>query len=243
MAEKQQEELAQIFAQMSGVLFSEETTQTALDLVSRLAHETLAGTAGAGVTLTREGSEYTASYSDEISKRADTLQYELDEGPCLSTFRERRTHRIDDVSSETRWPRWCAAVQELGMASVVSAPLMVRDESIGAVKVYSRNKSNYDERDEAVMQMFGDQAAIVLANAQAFTSAGDLTEQLKEALKTREMIGEAKGILMEREGVSSEEAFAMLRQASQNSNLKLRDIARELAERTVKRHEQAEDAS
>ncbi len=228
-------ELTDVFARMSALLFNEETLQSTLDLVSALAHETLVRTAGAGVTMVDQGRKYTAAYSDEIAKEADSLQYEYDEGPCLSAWKEQQVFRIDWMPGETRWPRWAPAVAELGMISTLSVPLIVHDRSIGAIKVYSRNRSNYDERDERVLAMFARQAAIVLANARAFTDARQLSEQLKDALKSREWIGEAKGILMEREGVDEEAAFAMLRQASQHENIKLREIAEELVRRTARR--------
>ncbi len=122
-------QLSDLFARLSGLLFSEETVQSALDLTASLAHEALPGTAGAGVTLIRDGKKLTAAYSDEVVKIADSLQYDLDEGPCLSAWKDNQPYRIDSMEREERWPRWAPAARGLGMRSAISVPLVVRGTS------------------------------------------------------------------------------------------------------------------
>jgi hypothetical protein len=101
------EELAGVFTQMSGLLLSQETVDTALHTVATLAQATLAGTVAAGVTLVdTQGRKTTAAASDALAERADALQYELDEGPCLTAWAERTLVRVDDVDHDERWPRW-----------------------------------------------------------------------------------------------------------------------------------------
>lgn len=124
-----------------------------------------------------------------------------------------------------RWVRWTSAAAGMGIASSLSAPVTARGHALGAMKVYSPRAHEYDERDERVLQMFADQAAIMLSNVLEFTDARNTIAQLKEAIETRDVIGMAKGILMSREGVDPERALEMLRTASQGENVKLRDIA------------------
>jgi GAF domain-containing protein len=225
-------DLTEIMTRLAGLLFSEETLQSALELTSQLSRQTLPGTVGAGVTLVSEGKEYTAAYTDTIVERADALQYDLDEGPCLTAWRQNTIVRIDDMAAEQRWPRWTPGAAAIGLQSVLSAPLRVSAQAMGAIKVYSDNPAAYDDADESILQMLSDQAAIVLANVQGYFEAQLVSEQLKEALVSRGTIGQAKGILMEREGLGDEAAFAMLRQASQTKNIKLRDIAQAIVETT-----------
>lgn len=233
----ERDELTDVFARLSGLLFSEETLQSALDVAVQLAKDVLPEVAGAGVTLVREGKKVTAAYTDDVVKDADTLQYELDEGPCLAAWHDATSYRIDSMADETRWPRWAPAAAAMGMASSISVPLLVRGDSIGAMKVYSTHPMAYDDSHVRQLQMFAEQAAIVLANVQSYVQTQELSDHLKEALKTRQLIGQATGIVMAREGVSAEEAFAMLRQASQNANVKLRDIAKNLVEGATQRRE------
>lgn len=241
MAQSDRLDLTEIMTRLAGLLFSEETLQSALDLTSRLARDVLPQTVGAGVTLIRDGRKYTAAYTDELVERADSLQYDLDEGPCLTSWRDNTIVRIDDMSTEERWPRWTPAGRSIGLGSSLSAPLRAREEALGAIKVYSREVASYDAAHEPILQMLADQAGIVLANVQGYVEAQELSEQLKDALRSRDVIGQAKGILMEKEGIDDEAAFAMLRQASQTQNIKLRDIAMAIVETTRGRAADADE--
>jgi len=232
VAESDRLDLTEVMTRLAGLLFSEETLQSALDLTTRLSRNVLPQTVGAGVTLIREGRPHTAAYSDELVERADALQYELDEGPCLSAWRENAIFRIDDMTTEQRWSRWTPRGASLGLRSSLSAPLRARREVTGAIKVYSDQVGAYDDVHEAILQMLADQAGVVIANVQGYVEAQELSEQLKDALRSRDVIGQAKGILMEKEGIDDEAAFAMLRQASQTRNIKLRDIAQSIVETT-----------
>ncbi len=120
------DELSLVFARMSGLLLSQETVGTALDLVTSLAKDTIPGSLGAGVTLTNErGRKMTAGASDPRVERADALQYELEEGPCLTAWAQRELVHVDDMVAEKRWPRWCPLAYELGMRAAMSAPLLL----------------------------------------------------------------------------------------------------------------------
>jgi GAF domain-containing protein len=114
----------------------------------------------------------------------------------------------------------------------LSVPLTVDQRPLGMLRVYSETEGALDETPGHLVEAFAGQASVVLANALAYTTVEQQNAQLYDALASRETIGKAIGILMEREGLTDEEAFSMLRAASQNSNIKLRDIASELLART-----------
>jgi GAF domain-containing protein len=129
-------------------VLSRETVDTALQLVTTLAATATAGTLGSAVTVVDQHGKRSRAASNAAAEEADALQYRFDEGPCLTAWRTRGPVRIDDTSTDGRWPRWNAAASELGVRSVLSAPLLVGEESIGAMKVYCERPHNYGPHDE-----------------------------------------------------------------------------------------------
>jgi len=223
-------ELAALLAQLGAVMLSTETIGTTVELVTSLAVQTIPGTAGAGVSLVDARVKRSVAPSHAIVERADQLQYELDDGPCLTAARDRVTVRIDDMTDEPRWPSWTAAVRDVGVRSMLSVPLVAGGAGIGAIKVYSSQPSAYEGRAEHVLELFARQAAILLANAQTLTDARQVNTQLTDALQSRDVIGQAKGILLARGAVDDRAAFAMLVNASQQANTKLHAVARQLVD-------------
>jgi len=230
------DELSAVFARMSGLLLSEETVNTAVGLVTALATDAIPGAVGAGVTLVDErGGKTTSGASDPVVEKADSMQYELDEGPCLTAWAQRALVRLDDVGSDRRWPRWCRAVDPLGLRAALSVPLVAGDRALGAVKVYARLPGAFDRQAEHLLVMFAAQAAILLANVQSVDSARRLSDGLKDALRSRDVIATAKGILMAREGIAEELAFAVLVAGAQREHKTLRDAAQAVVGSTVRR--------
>jgi len=213
---------------MSGLLLSRETVDTALQLVTTLAATTTAGTLGAAVTLIDGHGKRSKAASNETVEQADALQYELDEGPCLTAWRTRDVVRIDDTTADGRWPQWCEAVSRLGVRSVLSAPMLVGDESIGAMKVYCERPVNYGPHDEQVLRLLAAQAAILLANTQSLQAARRLSRQLTDALGSRDVIAQATGVLLAQGAAGPEEAFATLAATARRSDRSVEDVARAL---------------
>lgn len=220
--------VAAMVAQLGGVLLSVETVQSAVELVTRLAAETIPGTAGAGVTLVDRHGHRTTAASSPLVADADSLQYSFESGPCLTAWSEQVPVRVDDLAAETRWPQWTAAASDLGVQSVLSVPLLSPTTSVGAMKVYSHRAHTYDHRSEEVLSLFAEQAAVLLANMLTLADARTLTAQLNDALQTRDVIGQAEGVLMARGAEDEHAAFALLVSASQRSNVRVNDVARRL---------------
>src|SRR3954454_17628464 len=130
-------EFSAALSHLAGLVLSRETVDTGVALVTTLAETAIAGTAGAGVTIVDEQGRRSKAASNEIVEQADALQYELDEGPCLTAWRTRQLVRVDDTGTDPRFPRWSAPVGRRGVRSVLSVPLVVDDETLGAIKVYS----------------------------------------------------------------------------------------------------------
>lgn len=223
------DELATVYARMSGLLLSQETVQTMVELVTDLSTRAITSATGCAVSLMDErGRRTTTGSTDPAVAAADDLQYELDEGPCMTAWREQIVVRVDSTATDTRWPRWAERTQALNVAAALSAPMHAGGETLGAMKVYSDRPDAFDEADEQLLVRFAAQAAIALANMQSLDSARQLSEGLKAALSTRDVIATAKGVLMARDGVDAQTAFAMLVSVSQRENRKLHDVAADL---------------
>ena len=222
-------DLGWALSQMTGLVLSRETVDTALALVTRLAATTTAGTLGSAVTIVDEHGQRSLAASNQIAEQADALQYQFDEGPCLTALRTKQLVRIDDTTTDARWPRWNQAVSELGVRSVLSAPLQATgEEPAGAMKVYSERPGNYGPHDDHVMGLLAAQAAILLANSQSLQQARRLSRQLTDAVGGRDTIAAATGVLLARGASSREDAFAALAATARESGRTVQDVAHAL---------------
>jgi len=217
------------------LLSSEETAQEPLQRVSELALATIEGADGVGVTLVDNGNAKTTAATDDFTLKIDGDQYENGEGPCLEAYETKRTIFVKDIEADGRWPAFARAASRDGLASSMSFPISVRDKGAGALNIYARTKNAFGDKSRAVGELFASQASVALTNAQVYAASLTLAEQLREAIKSREIIGQAKGLLMAREGVSDDEAFEMLKRVSQNQNVKLRDIAQKIVDDAAKK--------
>ena len=172
---------------------------------------------------TRRGVESQAATS-EVVLAGDELQYELGEGPCLDSLREQETVVSNDIVRDPRWPRWGPAANErYGVAAMLSVLLFTEDATYGALNLYSDRVDAYDRQDVALAQALAAHLAVALA-------AGRQIDQRSTAMLSRTVIGQAEGILMERFHLTAEQAFTVLSRLSQDTNRKLVDLSRELAE-------------
>ncbi|RZU31566.1 GAF and ANTAR domain-containing protein [Blastococcus saxobsidens] len=228
-------ELAGVFARMSGLLLSEETVETSLTLLSSLAHETVPGSCGAGVSVIEGGRRTSAGSTDDRVRDADGLQYELDEGPCLAATAQRELVVVDDLRAERRWPRWTAAVAPLGLHAALSAPLVAGDTTVGAIKVYADHPGAFDTRSRELLVMFSAQAALLVANVQSAERAMRLSEAMRQAVRDRDLVGIAKGVLIGRHGIDEEAALRMLVARSQHDGILLAGAARAVVDSAVRR--------
>jgi GAF domain-containing protein len=212
--------------ELTGLLLEESSLLGLLEQVLELTAEAVDSCAAVSVTVVDERGRYvTAAASSEDARRIDTTQYELDEGPCIESLHTGEVNYLADVLSEPRWPAFCARARELGYRTVLAVPLTAGSDTIGALNVFAGGPNGLSDEDIALTGRIAAPAATTLANARAFGSVSRLAGQLQEALESRALIEQAKGIVMARERCSSDDAFELLRQASQTSNRKLRDVA------------------
>jgi len=221
---------------LSRALLTEDSNlQAGLRRIAEAGCALLRNCAGASVTIIEHSSPATVGATNELAMAIDQSQYEVDDGPCLSAARESRTIRIDDVSVEGRWPHYRTAAVNAGILSTLALPLHLETESYrGGLNIYGQVPGAFGDDDEQLASMFADQASIIVANTRAYWAAFEMTRNLTAAMESREVIEQAKGVLMVTHRLSADGAFDRLRQRSQAENRKLRDIARETVDDAIR---------
>ena len=197
--------------------------QPTLDAIARTAVETISPASYAGVNLYERGTFVPQAVSGDPPLALDVLQQETGTGPCIDSSRDQVTIRVDDMTTETRWPRYAELALSHKVASMLCVPLSVDDQQLGSVSLYATERAAFSLADEYLARLFAVQAALALAEARR-------ADQMRQALANRDAIGQAKGILMERHRITADEAFILLSERSQQVNRKLADVARRLTE-------------
>jgi GAF domain-containing protein len=230
----EQEAVRQSLRALTQFLVNDGTLGDTLRRVSEMACA-VTPAAYAGITLMVEGKAQTGVFTHPDAPEIDEAQYQSGEGPCMYAFRDQTVYRIESTATDERWPEFARTALSHNIHSTLSLPLTARGEGLGALNLYAQTDGAFSESHEQLAIIFADQASIVLANAQVYWDARELGENLSEAIKTREVISQAVGILMAVGGRSPDAAFKMLSSASQRENRKVRDIASEIVTRTVER--------
>jgi GAF domain-containing protein len=219
---------------LSRFLVAQSSMGETLHRVTEITTQAIPRSHMAGITLLGDdGKPRTGVFTDDDAPEIDSAQYESGRGPCLDSWRLTRVIRLDDMEKATvDYPEFAKAAQGHGILSTLSLPLIAGEQGIGALNLYSRARAGFTTEDEEVGQQLAAAAAIVLANASAYWGASQLSEQLSEAMRSRAVIEQAKGMLMARSPqMTADDAFELLRKASQRENVKLRDIAQRIVER------------
>jgi GAF domain-containing protein len=218
-------ELAQTFASIARSLLARSGIEETLHEICLLAVEVIEGCDHAGVSLVEGRRVTTRGASDPLPEAVDAQQYATDEGPCLDAIRDHEVVELHDLATEARWPDFCAAARKEGVGAMLAFKLFADEETLGALNLYADTPGAFSSSETAreVGAVFAAHAAVALAAARE-------RRHLEEALATRSSISVAMGLIMAREGVSEDEAFRILRRASQRTNLKLRELASRMTE-------------
>ncbi|HLK01929.1 MAG TPA: GAF and ANTAR domain-containing protein [Streptosporangiaceae bacterium] len=184
---------------------------------------TLATSAACAVMMRPNGRLVTAACSDPLVEKIDQTQYQLGNGPCLHALRDVEVVSVSDTAAEGRWPEFQARAAQAGIRSCLSVPFGTAAKA--AVNFYSRTAGAFGEREMRRAAEFADEASGALAVAERLAALADTNVQLRASMATRTIIDTAIGIMIEREHRTREQAFDELKSASQNSNVKLRELA------------------
>ena len=211
---------------LAETMFAAGDVTATLQQVVNLAAESLEGCDHAGVFVT-EGNRITApAATDPVAVGLDALQLRLGEGPCLDVIaRGGGAIYADDLADASPWPAWAPGAVRAGVRSVLA--VAVRG---GALNCYGVYPQAFGIVDRGKAQILATLAGLALTTAEGRQVAETRAGNLELALGTRELIGQAQGILMERERISADQAFDILRRSSQHLNIKLRDVAQRLVD-------------
>jgi GAF domain-containing protein len=215
--------------ELAGLMLKEESLEATLARVASLASRTIPGCTAASVTMLRKGQFSTPVATSDSALKADQAQYRADAGPCVESVRGGVIERVHDMADESRWPEFVEAAARVGFGSSMSLPLGVEGVASGALNLYASEPSAFAEADQEVAVLFAEQAGLACVTAERYWGTQSVVEQLEEALKSRDVIGQAKGVLMAQRKITETEAFDVLRTTSQRLNIKLRDLAEQVA--------------
>ena len=226
-------DLAALYSEVGQQLASHPNADDALAAVTRTAAVYVPGAEYAGLTTYRDGKLETVEPTDPIVNQVDAIQYELRTGPCVDAVLEDAIFRAGDLRNDMRWPDFGRrAAEEAGINSMLAIRLYVEDtDFLAGLNLYAREPDAFEEPAETIVTILATHASLAIAGANARARA----DNLSRALDSNREIGVAMGVLMTQHKITREQAFGLLRLASQNTNRKLADIAGEVADTGVLR--------
>ena len=181
---------------------------------------------GCGMTLRSRGRlPATVACTDPVAAQADEVQFRAGDGPALHAMRRGERVHIQDMARHDRWPRFCGHALSVGIRSCLVEPLITDGETVGAVALYARRPFAFGPDESRRADRFARHASGALTLALRMASCEDLNDQLRSSIASRTVIDQALGVIMATEHCPQEKAFALLRTVSQNTNVKLRDLA------------------
>jgi transcriptional regulator with GAF, ATPase, and Fis domain len=230
------EELVESLTALALTLTEDESVRDTLHSILALALRTIPGCHAASVTvLDDKGQPSTAAGTDEETYELDRRQYLLHDGPCLDAARRQQINRWSESEAEQRWPEFTRLAQELGLRSYLAAGLGTPGRPVGALNLSSHDADGFDRLDEELVSLFTAPAAAAIVVMSRYSEARDLAAQLEQALRSRAVIDHAIGIIMAESHCDATQAFAALSRASNNRNMKLRELATEIVTRVASR--------
>lgn len=210
--------LARVLGDLAVEMQTQKGSADTLQSIVKAGADVVPGARWAGISLLEGKRVVPEVPTDPIVAKLDELQSELGDGPCFAAIRERRTVLIDDMTTDTQWPQFARQAVELGVRSLLSFQLFVPARNLGSLNLYGDTAGAFTDDSIETGEILAQHAAVAMQGENA-------QRQFQSALASRDMIGQAKGILMLRNSVTGVEAFAMLTRASQETNLKLVDVA------------------
>jgi hypothetical protein len=197
----------------------------ALQLVVELARSCVRGADGVSVSLLRHGRLSTVAASDQTILDMDADQYATGEGPCVDAAMKGHWFHAESLATEARWPSFVPQARGLGINAILSSPLKALDQPVGALNIYSRTASTFDVKAQETAAVFAQKASAILSDARVGVSDSQMAIRFQDALRRRDIVSLAKGVIMEREGVDEDGAFSALLRLSLHQGSPLRGWA------------------
>ena len=226
------EDLIESMTELARNLTEHESVRDTLESILALALRSIPGCHAASVTvLDAKDQPSTIAATDEKTRELDRRQYLLNDGPCLDAARRQQVNRWNLAEAEQRWPDFTSLGEEMGLRSYLSAGLGLAGRRLGALNLSSHDTDGFSQLDEDLITLFTVPASAAIVVVGRYAEARDLAAQLEHALRSRAVIDQAIGIVMAESRCDADQAFATLSRASNNRNMKLRDLATEIVMR------------
>lgn len=217
-----------VHVKLHALHFSTTGIKSLLEQVAVLAADTLDADSSAGVTVIREGQATTVAASDKRTEDLDEIQYGNGDGPCLLAARTGEVVTVTDMTTDDRWPDYAVRAVKGGLRCSLSMPLDVGDDAAGALNLYVFEPHDFDDSERAVLGQFCGEASRAVSLALRHDRVAQTNDHLHAAMGTRRIIDQAIGLIMAQNRCSADEAFDILRRASQNRNSKINRLASDM---------------
>ncbi len=222
------------FRELSDLVVSAQPLAEILQRTVVLTQAVLGPAVEVSVTVITGDDATTPAATRDLAITLDRAQYDAGYGPCLDSARVGNVVLVDDTGSDQRWPQFLAAARQAGVSSSLSIPLPVQRHLIGALNIYATEPYAFKDGRAELAEQFASYAAVAIGNTTLYLTSANLAEQMREAMVSRAVIEQAKGILMAVHKCGPDDAFVRLTAASQHSHRKLREVASELVQRATR---------
>ncbi|EMD26058.1 GAF and ANTAR domain-containing protein [Amycolatopsis azurea] len=231
------DEVNAALAALTETLETESGDEELLDAVCAQAVRAIPDADLASVTAIHTGRPRTAASTDDRTEEIDRAQYALGDGPCLEAARSGEIVRLSMPAADQAWPDFAATARKLGVGSYLAAPLHIDETLSGALNLFGFGDHGFRDSDSELLKLYTTVVSSSLRAARRYRDTRRLVVQLEEAMRTRGVIEQAKGILMAVHKVSADDAFRLLVTESQHSNTKLHEVASHFVHSVVSGHE------
>ncbi len=218
--------------QFTAIHSDDEVIDGALRLAASLARVLVPGADGVSVSLRRRGKLATVAATDQTISAMDATQYDTAEGPCVDASTLGHLSYVASLENETRWPSFTPRAQALGIRAILSAPLLVRTRAVGALNIYARMPGAFPPAAQEVAARFAFETATILNEEETSVAEDHLSVRFLGALRAREVIAQAQGVLMERDGLAEDDAYRALRLLSLENGRPLQERAEVIVDST-----------
>ena len=217
-------------AELGAVVLEDTTLEDLLQRITEIAHGALPHTAGASLTVVGPRTAYSGGATDERIRLLDETQTEVGHGPCIEAAAGNTVILVAEMEREDRWPAFTPRALEVGIHSSASIPLPLQQDTVMGLNVFAERPHAFDEDDITILRAIARYAAVAVRNVRQYADAAALAQQMQQAMESRAVIEQAKGIIMGDRRCSPDDAFGILAKLSQDTNRKLRDVAAVLVE-------------
>ena len=239
----QLDEVTTALESLAVALDSEDELDTVLDAVCHQVTHVIGGADMASITVVRDGAAVTVASTDQRAVDLDAGQYRAREGPCLRAAATGETVRVHVQQAAALWPGFTESAVRFGVESYLAAPLAVDQGSRGALNLFGFQPHGFDEVEEKLLELYATAVESALRSNARYLLFRNLAEQLQDALSSRAVIDQAKGIIMASRGVTADVAFEELVRQSQSENVKLHDVAERFVTGAIAKARSAEAAN